>query len=174
MQTDTGIEIVDVARMRIRGYLLDSETTVTAPVFLGNGVVAAGSREGWVRMWSPATSRPVSPRLDAHDGAVVALAISPDGHTLASGGTDGAVRLFDVDTRQPLAARLPVAPDSPTSPVFSRDGSYLLATTASGHGYRWDIRPSSWLRRACAIARRNLTRSEWSDALPGRDYAPAC
>jgi hypothetical protein len=50
----------------------------------------------------------------------------------------------------------------------------LLATTASGHGYRWDIRPSSWIRRACAIAGRNLTRTEWSDALPGRDYAPVC
>jgi len=52
--------------------------------------------------------------------------------------------------------------------------SYLLATTASGHGYRWDIRPSSWIRRACAIVGRNLTRNEWTDALPGRDYAPAC
>ena len=166
--------IVDVARMRISGFLLDSDTTVTAPVFIGNGVVAAGSREGWVRMWSPATSRSVSPRLAAHSGAVVALAVSPDGHTLASGGTDGSVRLFDVDTQQPLAARLPVEPESPTSPVFSLDGSYLLATSASGHGYRWDIRPSSWTRRACAIAGRHLTRSEWSDALPGREYAPVC
>ena len=174
VQTDGGIEIVDVARMRISGFLLDSDTTVTAPVFIGNGVVAAGSREGWVRMWSPATSRSVSPRLAAHSGAVVALAVSPDGHTLASGGTDGSVRLFDVDTQQPLAARLPVAPESPTSPVFSLDGSYLLATSASGHGYRWDIRPSSWTRRACAIAGRHLTRSEWSDALPGREYAPVC
>ena len=91
VQTDGGIEIVDVARMRISGFLLDSDTTVTAPVFIGNGIVAAGSREGWVRMWSPATSRSVSPRLAAHSGAVVALAVSPDRHTLASGGTDGSV-----------------------------------------------------------------------------------
>src|SRR4051795_3228542 len=59
VQTDGGIEIVDVARMRISGFLVDSDTTVTAPVFIDNGIVAAGSREGWVRMWSPASSRPV-------------------------------------------------------------------------------------------------------------------
>ena len=174
VQTENGIEIVDVARMRLSGFLLDSDTTVTAPVFIGNGVVAAGSREGWVRLWSPATKRAISPRLAAHSGAVVALAISPDERTLASGGTDGSVRLFDVDTQQPLAARLPVAPDSPAFPVFSHEGAYLLATTASGHGYRWDIRPASWSRRACTIAGRRLTRSEWGAALPGRDYAPAC
>ena len=27
---------------------------------------------------------------------------------------------------------------------------------------------------ACAVAGRTLTRTEWTDALPGRDYAPAC
>ena len=46
VQTGGGIEIVDVARMRISGFLLDSDTTVTAPVFIGNSIVAAGSREG--------------------------------------------------------------------------------------------------------------------------------
>ena len=40
--------------------------------------------------------------------------------------------------------------------------------------YRWDVRPSSWSRHACAVAGRTLTRAEWQDALPGRDYEPAC
>ena len=161
--------------MRIRGFLTDSETADTAPLFLRGGrLVAAGSRDGWVRLWSPATSKPASPRLAAHLGPVVALAVSPDGRTLATGGTDGSVRLFDLDTGQPLDARLPAAPNSATTPVFSRGGAYLLALTPSGRGYRWDLRPSAWIRRACDVAGRRLTPTEWTQVLPGRAYHPEC
>ena len=30
------------------------------------------------------------------------------------------------------------------------------------------------MQRACTIAGRTLTRAEWDDVLPARDYAPAC
>ena len=58
--------------------------------------------------------------------------------------------------------------------MFTPDGAFLFATTDAGQAYRWDVRPSSWARHACAVAGRTLTRSEWNDVLPGRDYAPAC
>jgi putative ATP-dependent endonuclease of OLD family len=54
------------------------------------------------------------------------------------------------------------------------DGNHVMAVFANGRGYRWDVRPSSWKRRACAVAGRQLTRAEWEEALPGRDYRPAC
>jgi hypothetical protein len=60
------------------------------------------------------------------------------------------------------------------APEFSPDGAYLFAITDAGRSYRWDVRPSSWEQRACAVAGRRLTRAEWRDALPGRSYAPAC
>jgi hypothetical protein len=60
------------------------------------------------------------------------------------------------------------------APVFSPDGAYLFAITDIGRGYRWDVRPASWERQACAVAGRTLTRAEWQDVLPGRAYAPAC
>ena len=50
----------------------------------------------------------------------------------------------------------------------------MFAITDAGRGYRWDMRPSSWARYACAVAGRTLTRTEWKAALPGRHYAPAC
>jgi hypothetical protein len=57
---------------------------------------------------------------------------------------------------------------------YDADGAYLFAITDAGRAFRWDVRPSSWARHACAVAGRRLTRSEWRDALPERDYTPAC
>ena len=34
--------------------------------------------------------------------------------------------------------------------------------------------PSVWLREACAVAGRDLTRAEWDRYLPGREYRPTC
>jgi WD40 repeat protein len=140
----------------------------------GGRRVAVGSRAGWVRLWSSATGKPVSPPLAAHQGAVVALAISPDGRTLAFGGSDGFVRLFDLGSQQPLDARLPVAANTATTPIFVRNGAYLFAITATGRAYRWDLRPSTWDHRACEVAGRQLTRTEWSQVLPDRNHDPAC
>ena len=57
--------------------------------------------------------------------------------------------------------------------AFSADGSQIVVAHDRG-GYVWDVRRESWNRHACDVAGRRLTRSEWEDALPGRDYAPAC
>ena len=49
----------------------------------------------------------------------------------------------------------------------------MFAITDADRGYRWDMRPSSVARYACAVAGRTLTRIEWNAALPGRRYAPS-
>ena len=70
---------------------------------------------------------------------------------------------------------MPTLPAQPPGlPQFTPDGAYLFAITDAGRGYRWDMRPSSCARYACAVAGRTLTRTEWKAALPGRHYAPAC
>ena len=99
--------------------------------------------------------------------------MSPDGRTLATGGPDGTVRLWDLPTQQPLGAPLPGLTDRYLIPQFTPDGAHLFAI-APGRAYRWDVRPASWARHACATAGRKLTRSEWADVLPDRDYDPAC
>jgi hypothetical protein len=53
-------------------------------------------------------------------------------------------------------------------------GTGLVTIGRDGRGSLWDLRPESWARRACAVAGRTLSRSEWRAALPERDYAPAC
>ena len=62
----------------------------------------------------------------------------------------------------------------PVVPSFTADGNGLIAAYATGRRYRWDIRPESLVRQACQVAGRRLTRAEWQEFLPGRDYDPAC
>ena len=114
----------------IRSFLIESATTEAPPQFSPDArLLAAGSREGWVRFWSTRTLKPLSAKLAAHSGSVLALSISRDGRTLASGGTDGTLRLFDLATRQPLGAPLPAVADGATAPVFALDGAYVFAIT---------------------------------------------
>ena len=102
------------------------------------------------------------------------VAVSHDGRTLAIGGFDGTVRLFDLVTQQPLGAPLRAVPNRVVEPEFTPDGAFRFAVTNVGTAYRWDARASDWARRACAVAGRSLTRAEFNDVLPDREYAPAC
>jgi WD40 repeat protein len=169
------VEIIDVATRRLRTSLPGSETVQTLARFTPDGrFIVGGSYEGWARLWSTETWRPATRELAGHTGEVIWQSTSPDGRTLATGSTDGTIRLFDLRTQRPLGAALPGLPNRPVAPQFTPDGAYLLAITNEGRAYRWDVRPSSWARHACAVAGRQLTRTEWADALPERDYNPAC
>jgi WD40 repeat protein len=144
-------------------------------VFTADGrYIAVGRSDGSTELWSAETWRRVPGELAGHNAEVLTIASSPDGRTLATGSTDGAIRLFDVATRKPLGAPLRAVPNRVVEPQFSPDGAYLFAITDAGTAYRWDVRPSSWARHACAVAGRRLTRAEWADTLPDRDYDPAC
>ena len=95
-------------------------------------------------------------------------------HARDRGGFRRVVRLWDLPTQREVGAPLPGVPGRLTVPQFTPDGRSLLAITDAGRAYLWDVRPSRWMRQACDVAGRTLTRTEWQDALPGRDYAPAC
>jgi len=46
--------------------------------------------------------------------------------------------------------------------AFSPDGHSLAVTTTSGTLTIWDLNVNDWLAKACGIAGRELTRSEWA------------
>jgi WD40 repeat protein len=170
------VEILDVPSLRRRATLSESETVWDFARFTPDGrFIVGGSWKGWAQLWSTTTWKPASRRLTGPAGRVEWPSVSPDGRMLATGGPDGTIRLWDLRTQQPLGAPLPGLPNRSVVPQFTPDGAYVFAVYGDGaRAYRWDVRPSSWARRACAVAGRTLTRSEWQDALPERDYAPAC
>ena len=102
------------------------------------------------------------------------FALSPDERMLATTSADGTTQLWDTASRVPIGSPLPGLARDPVSAAFVDDGTRLVTLQSNGNGFIWDVEPQSWARRACAVAGRALTRKEWQDALPGRDYAPAC
>ena len=169
-----GVRLIDVATLKPRMTLAGASGVLHARFTPDGRSIVGGSSDGWARLWSATTGRPVTRAFRGHTGAVLWESISPDGHTLATGSVDGTIQLFDLQSQRSLGAPLTAIPNRAVAPLFTPDGATLFAVTNAGRGYRWDIRPSSWERHACAVAGRTLTRAEWDDALPGRPYAPAC
>ncbi|HET8949137.1 MAG TPA: hypothetical protein VFN44_01465 [Solirubrobacteraceae bacterium] len=171
----TGIDLVDTTTLRRRALLAESEDTRYSARFTQDGRhIVAQTPDGWVRIWSVTTSRPTGRIYVGGAEQLLMPAMSPDGRMLATGSTDGTIRIFELETRRPVGTPLPGLPNRPLAAQFTPDGTHLLAIPTSGPAYRWDVRPTAWAQRACDVAGRTLTRAEFSDALPGRDYAPAC
>jgi WD40 repeat protein len=173
-ETDaTAIEILSVPRL---GVL----KTVRAPAgktlqFSRDGrLLVFGDDQGRVWLYDTRTWRPRGRPLVAHTSAVNTVNLSPDGQTLATTSDDGTTRLWDVPSGRPIGTALPGLAQHDAAAAFVDGGTHLVTLHDNGRGYLWDIRPKSWARRACEIAGRTLTRTEWNDALPERKYAPAC
>ncbi len=108
----------------------------------------------WHVLWERAT-RQIAP-LYGHERAVRALAMSPDGRTLASGDEIGMVRLWDLRTRSAVSV-LKGHALSISRLVFSADGS-LLASAAEN-----DSRSHSEVLLWEAATGRELARIEGLD-----------
>jgi WD40 repeat protein len=73
-----------------------------------------------------------------HLGNVVALAVTPDGQTLASGGEDRTVRLWDAATGRALAC-WDAHDDAVTSLAWSPDGRTLVTGGRDGGLRLWNV-----------------------------------
>jgi eukaryotic-like serine/threonine-protein kinase len=97
-------------------------------------IIATGDWDGWVRFHGPdtvANSRPLK-----YPGKIWALAVSPDGSTLAVGGEANTIQVYDLATRQ-RKVTLEGHTHAVRSLDFSPDGKLLAS--AGGYTTRlWD------------------------------------
>ena len=117
---------------------------------------------------------PESSTLAQPDGHIpTEVAVSPDGALLAVANEGGDLRIWDLHAKQLLGS----VPSAGTDGTVSLTEQSVVVRNSSGPSAslrRFDLDPTSWERRACTIANRNLTRSEWQQYLPGVPYRKTC
>ena len=137
-------------------------------------LVATGDFAGDTQLWSTASWKPIGQPMHAQTTRIQTVAFTPDGRTLATAAADGSVHLWDVATQRAIGTKVTVEPGSYMSAAFTPQGSELFAVGEQGRGMRLNVSVEVWKRRACAVAGRPMTPSEWRDAAPGREYRPVC
>ncbi|HEY8482034.1 MAG TPA: hypothetical protein VIL71_19580 [Spirillospora sp.] len=116
-----------------------------------DGRFVAVNGGGAVVFWDVARRRESGPRIrvPGHTDVLTAMALSPDGTTLATVGLDRRVRLFDVVARRPIEGSPPQAAGGVVNDLeFSPDGRTLAVTAADSSVRLWDVAR----RRAVGVA----------------------
>lgn len=135
--------------------------------------LAAGSFGDRMKLWDLAAPDATPEILEGTIREATGAAYSPDGETLAAGDTDGRIVLWDVGTHRRIGVL--VAGFVAEVLAFSPDGRWLAVLGAAGRLAIWPASAEAWRDRACAVASRNLTASEWNEYMgPERACESTC
>jgi len=166
----------DTAAQRIvKTVHADDAAVWSADVSTDGRTLVTGGGTGIVRLWDLPTGTPLDSPLTGLMGSADTVDLSPDGSTVVGADISGNVLLWDVATRSTIGDPLPgPVPDRTVAALFTPDGRSVVVVSDTGAGWVWDVDPSDWLERACAVAGRNFTLQEWQELLPDRPYHATC
>jgi DNA-binding beta-propeller fold protein YncE len=136
-------------------------------------LLAASATGNSINIWSVKSASLVPPALYGHTQTVTSLGFSRDGKVLVSGSADGRVRLFDVDSHE-LIGTLDPRQGEIKSVVFSPREDIMATSGTADSIVLWNVGFADWVTRACHIANRNLTRTEWRTYFGSSAYRKTC
>ncbi|WP_460068161.1 nSTAND1 domain-containing NTPase [Streptomyces sp. YKOK-I1] len=107
--------------------------------------------------------------------AVTALAVSPDGKTLAVGGEAGSLQLWDIPTQQPLGDPLTTSGEQIDTLAFSPDGGTVYGGSDHVPLRHYTVDPAKAIETVCARTDDGeLPRAQWRTYVPGVPYRKVC
>jgi DNA-binding SARP family transcriptional activator/WD40 repeat protein len=163
------------ARRVVRTIHTDDAAAYWADVSDDGRLLLAGGQTSSVRLFDIATGQPRGPQLTGLTGSTDTADLSPDGTMVVGADTAGNVLLWDRATGTVIGGPFPGPPDGAyLAASFTPDGRHVVVMSDSGSGWSWNVDPTDWATRACAIAGRSLTPDEWREFVPDRPYRTTC
>jgi len=141
-------------------------------------LLASTAEDGTVRLWNPATHRPIGAPIQTGAGAQNGpnrVAFSPKGKLLASADTDGTVRLWNPATSQPVGAPIQTGARYGVFAVaFSPDGKLLASADTAGTVRLWEVFLFAHPYAALCADVGPPTVQNWDKYAPGETQPKVC
>jgi len=184
--TTKGVVVYDGNTGEVLGSIDDPD--LRAVVVTVADQLFVGSLGGELTQYDLETLEPIR-TFGGSRGHAFGGAGTADGSLFTVSGGDRVAAVYDVASGVQLGGPITIAPDERSSVRMSPDGRWLAVGgqawsfddvverdgTEPQGAKIWDLDPTSWIRAACGVAGRNLTRDEWAahigDLAP---YHPTC
>jgi len=173
--TSMSVVLIDAATGTVRHRFAAAAGKIIA-IDPGNRWLAVGGEDQMLHVYSQADGHPLVSGLPA-GGPVTGGALTDNGRTVVTATSSGVVRLWDTESFTQLGPDLPRpsgVSGTTGSQVWVDSLGRVVTVFGDGNAWMYPADRAAWEKLACALAGRQLTRSEWRTYLPDRAYQPAC